>query len=139
MRRRSVRSRCWATQLVDLHLLRQPEMLDANAPSFPAGGDNLIEKPRYEPPKDGASGRVWINARQYFSGIDAQTWAFIIGGYQVLEKWLKDRKGRTLSYDDITYYRRVAAALTCTRTLMTEVDIAAKSLFPSSIDGNAAE
>jgi hypothetical protein len=45
-----------------------------------------------------------------------------IGGYQPLEKWLKDRKGRTLGYDDILHYMRVVVALRETRRLMGEID-----------------
>ena len=47
--------------------------------------------------------RVCINARQYFDGIEPETWFFSIGGYQVLEKWLKDRRGHLLDIDHITH------------------------------------
>ena len=51
-----------------------------------------------------------------------EVWDFHIGGYQVCHKWLKDRKGRTLSEDDIDHYRKIVAALTDTRRLMAEID-----------------
>jgi hypothetical protein len=107
-------------------------------------GDHLVEKVRYEAPaaQDPAhpstgsgrtgSGRVWINARQYFDSIDPETWAFRIGGYQVLEKSLKDRKGRQLDIDDITDYRKIAVALEKTRRLMSEIDATATPLFASA-------
>ena len=44
---------------------------------------------------------MWINKTQYFEGVAPETWAFTIGGYRPAEKWLKDRRGRTLGYDDI--------------------------------------
>ena len=52
-----------------------------------------------------------------------ETWAFKVGGYQVCEKWLKDRKGRTLTSDDVDHYRNVVAALTRTQSLMQEIDV----------------
>ena len=59
---------------------------------------------------------------QYFEGVPAETWNFHIGGYQVCEKWLKDRKGRALSYDDIQHWQRIVVALAETRRLMEEID-----------------
>ena len=66
--------------------------------------------------------RVWINGKQYFDGVVQQTWEFTIGGYQPAEKWLKDRKKRTLSYDDISHYRRLCAALAETPRIMAKID-----------------
>ena len=83
---------------------------------------------------------MWINARQYFEGIDADTWAFKVGGYQVLEKWLKDRKDRQLGIDDITHYRKIVLALAATRKLMRQIDQVALPLFPAvaAIEGTSA-
>jgi len=67
-------------------------------------------------------GRVWINKTQYFDGVPQEVWEFHIGGYQVCHKWLKDRKGRTLTYDDIQHYGRVVAALGETIRLMEQID-----------------
>ena len=78
-----------------------------------------------EPPKGyeaGPTGRVYINAKQYFDGITPVVWQFRIGGYQVAEKWLKDRKARTLTHDEIEHYQRTIAALAETRTLMAQID-----------------
>ena len=136
-------------QLIALHLLRDPRLAQSG-PAYPASGDHMVEKPRYDPPAltptplpqagEGLkkSGRVWINARQYFDGIEPQTWAFRIGGYQVLEKWLKDRKGRQLDIDDITHYRKIAAALARTRRLMEEIDKAAAPLFAKAFKEEVA-
>ena len=110
-------------RLVGLHLL-EASGDPAARPSFPIPGDNRVEQVRYLDPDvaTGRPGRVFINATQYFEGVEPETWAFHIGGYQVAEKWLKDRKGRTLTYDDIEHYQRTLAALAETATLMGQVD-----------------
>lgn len=70
----------------------------------------------------GSTGRVYINSDQYFEGVLPVVWEFRVGGYQVCEKWLKDRKGRTLAHDEIEHYQRIVAALSETRTLMAQID-----------------
>ncbi|MCB9179648.1 MAG: N-6 DNA methylase [Flavobacteriales bacterium] len=67
-------------------------------------------------------GRVWINDEQYFDGVPEATWEFYIGGYQPAQKWLKDRRDRQLSFDDIRHYQRIIKALTETQKVMEEVD-----------------
>ncbi len=49
-------------------------------------------------------------------------WGSHIGGYQVLHKWLKDRKGRKLSFDDLLHYQKIVVALNETMRLMEEID-----------------
>jgi Type ISP C-terminal specificity domain len=66
--------------------------------------------------------RVLINGTQYFQGIQPDVWSFHIGGYQVCDKWLKDRKGRTLTYDDIQHYQKIVVALKETIRLMADID-----------------
>ena len=66
--------------------------------------------------------RVWINAKQHFDGITPVVWQFRIGGYQVAEKWLKDRKRRKLTHDEIEHHQRTIAALAETCTLMAQID-----------------
>ena len=73
-------------------------------------------------PSGGLPGRVEINREQYFEGVEPEIWKFTIGGYRPAEKWLKDRKGRVLSNDDIDHYRKIVAALAATGHLMEEVD-----------------
>ena len=73
--------------------------------------------------KQPEQGRVFINKTQYFDGVPQHIWEFHVGGYQVCHKWLKDRKGRVLSFDDIRHYQRVVAALAETFTLMEQVDV----------------
>ncbi len=67
-------------------------------------------------------GRVYINDAQYFGGVSQAVWDMQIGGYRVAEKWLKDRKGRLLSYDEITHYQSVVAALARTVALQKALD-----------------
>jgi hypothetical protein len=67
-------------------------------------------------------GRVHINPSRWFEGIPENVWNFHIGGYQVCEKWLKDRRGRVLSEEDIAHYQKVVVALNETIRLMAEID-----------------
>lgn len=73
--------------------------------------------------KEEAFGKVWINKTQYFEGVPQQVWDFYIGGYQVCHKWLKDRKGRTLSYEDLEHYHNIISAISETIDLMNKIDL----------------
>ena len=66
--------------------------------------------------------RTYAIIMEYFEGISPEVWEFYIGGYQVLGKWLKDRQGRQLSYDDLTHYQQVVVALQKTIELMEKID-----------------
>lgn len=128
-------------ELVALHLLESPKLAKPIA-RYPVTGPNIVEKgfPKYLGPgelepgnsKPLATGRVYIckgdpqcaAKGQYFEGVPPEVWNFHIGGYQVCEKWLKDRRGRTLSYDDLEHYRKVVTALSETIRLMAEIDAA---------------
>jgi hypothetical protein len=90
---------------------------------YPVAGGNTVETVRYAEPGQGAAkGRVWINATQYFDGVPPDVWDFYIGGYQVCQQWLKDRKGRHLTYDELTHYQHVVSALAETIRLMAAID-----------------
>jgi len=107
-------------ELVGLHLMEKhgPRMT-----KFPVAGINVVDKVRYTEPGQGSEqGRVWINKAQYFEGVPPEVWGFHVGGYQVCGKWLKDRKGRTLTIDDITHYTGVVSALSETIRIMDEID-----------------
>lgn len=67
-------------------------------------------------------GRVYINDKQYFEGVPESAWKFYIGGYQPAQKWLKDRKGMTLSFEDVKHYQRIIYVLLQTERLMNEID-----------------
>jgi predicted helicase len=113
--------------LVALHLLESPKVEDFLT-DWPVKGDNVMEKVQYTE-KDH---RVWINKTQCFGGVPKAVWEFHIGGYQVCHKWLKDRKGRKLTYDDTQHYQKVVVALSETIRLMAEIDevIAAHGGWP---------
>ena len=111
-------------RLIALHLMEA----DGEAlPAFLVAGNNRVGKMIYDPPRGDNEGRVWINSDQYFDGVAPQTWDFAIGGYCPAEKWLKDRKGRVLSFNDIAWYRRVCAVLAETPRIMTNIDEAIDS------------
>lgn len=110
------------TELVSLHLMESP-LLNNLITKYPIAGSNTVEKVNY----DESNKRVYINKTQYFDGVPPQVWNFQIGGYQVCQKWLKDRKGRTLNYNDLTHYQKVIVALKKTIRLMKEID----QLIPS--------
>jgi len=104
-------------ELVALHLMESPA-LNNLITKYPIAGSNTVEKVTY----DDNNQRVYINKTQYFEGVPSEVWDFHIGGYQVAEKWLKDRKGRTLTYDELTHYQKVMVALKETMRLMAEID-----------------
>jgi hypothetical protein len=106
-------------RLVNLHARNEGE---GQGPSFPIAGENLVAGVRFQPPQGKEQGRVWINNRQYFDGVSEAVWSFSVGGYLPAQRWLKDRKKRKLTYEDITSYARIVFALAETRTLMTQID-----------------
>jgi predicted helicase len=104
-------------ELVSLHLMESP-VLNNFITRYPIAGSNEVEKVTY----DENNQRVYINKMQYFEGVPPEVWNFHIGGYQVCQKWLKDRKGRTLTYDELTHYQKVIVSLKETIRLMAEID-----------------
>ncbi|MBN2546295.1 MAG: DNA methyltransferase, partial [Spirochaetes bacterium] len=98
-----------------IHLLENP-IVDKFITTFPVNGDNKVVKVTYE------DGKVWINKEQYFDRVPEAAWNFYIGGYQPAQKWLKDRKNRVLTFDDIMHYQKIVVALKETDRLMKEVD-----------------
>jgi hypothetical protein len=111
-------------ELVALHLLESPK-LDTPITEF-IGSSKLVSKPGW------IDGTVWLDSSgkkaattpgtSGFRGVPENVWNFHIGGYQVCEKWLKDRKGRTLTAEDIAHYHKIVIALTETIRLMAEID-----------------
>ena len=66
--------------------------------SYPIAGSDMVEKINYDEKKQ----RIYINAEQYFAQVPSAIWNFYIGGYQVCQKWLKERKDRKLTNDETT-------------------------------------
>jgi predicted helicase len=104
-------------ELVALHLLESPK-LDKPINTYEGPKNPEVEKPAY------TRKTVWLDKEQScgFKGVPEAVWNFHIGGYQVCEKWLKDRKGRTLSKDDIAHYNKIVVALSETIRLMKKID-----------------
>ncbi|MEF2279118.1 type ISP restriction/modification enzyme [Deinococcus sp. YIM 134068] len=127
--------RFWAlaelgAKLAGQHLLETAGKLGG----FPKAGSNAVEKgyPEFIHPSAGdTTGKVMINSDQWFTGVTPEVWEFRVGGYQVAEKWLKDRRGRTLSLAEQNHYQKTLGALAATIPLMEEVDEAIDGLIPS--------
>lgn len=102
-------------ELRELHLMKSP-LLDAYETTYPAAGTDEVELLKY------ADENVHINDSQYFGNVPEVAWSFFIGGYQPAQKWLKDRKGRTLSSEDIDHYQKIVKILVETERLMDEID-----------------
>lgn len=122
-------------ELVALHLLESPK-LDKPVTKFVGPASPVVEKVSFagcvpphgeRSPAEGSgptTGTVWLDKAQAtgFRGVPEAVWNFHIGGYQVCEKWLKDRKGRALSADDLAHYQKIVVALSETIRLMAEID-----------------
>lgn len=104
-------------RLADLHLLKSVD-LDKPIARFQGMGDNRVAKPTY----DDKTGRVSINTNQYFEGISPHVWSYQIGGYQVCDKWLKDRKKRILTLEEIQTYCRIVTAINKTIEIQKVID-----------------
>ena len=104
-------------ELVSLHLMKARK-LNKPIAKFEGKGDNLVAKVTYDQKERSA----YINERCHFGPISRDIWEYQIGGYQVLAKWLKDRKGRRLSLEDIKHYCRIATAIRETINIQKKID-----------------
>jgi predicted helicase len=119
------------TELREIHLLESPKV-NKFITTYPNAGTDTVEKPKFETENKTSEvfknleglnvGNVWINKKQYFGNVPELAWNFYIGGYQPAQKWLKDRKGRTLTNEEIEHYQKIIIALTETDRLMKEID-----------------
>lgn len=101
-------------QLIDLHMMRNTQSWKCDT-TFPEPGSQQIDMLKWK------DKQVWINKQQYFGNVPEEVWDFYIGGYQPAQKWLKDRKGRTLVFDDIKHYLYIIHALAETIKLMQKI------------------
>jgi hypothetical protein len=108
----------YGQRLADLHLMNSPD-LDSPIARFQGSGDERVDKLRY----DNKDNRVYINKDQYFEGVGEHIWRYDIGGYQVCNKWLKDRKGRILSLGDVKHYCKVVTAITKTIEIQKAIEV----------------
>lgn len=102
-------------EIRQIHLLESPTV-EQYITQYPMDGDNVVGKSTYK------DGKVYINEIQYFDNVPQTAWEFYIGGYQPAQKWLKDRKDRTLEFDEILHYQKIIVALSETNRLMKEID-----------------
>ena len=112
----------WA--LVQAHLLRG--LPRRKLAGYHGKGDHAVEAVRYSPLDQSVS----INKTQYFNPVPQAVWDFYIGGYQVLDKYLKSRKGRGLSLDEINHVSAIADSLAFTIEQMVKIDKAYRAAFP---------
>lgn len=101
-------------ELRHLHLME--DLPHSTGISFPVSGTMQVDYYRWE------QNRVYINSEQYFEGVSESAWNFYIGGYQPAQKWLKDRKGMTLSFEDVRHYQHIIYVLQQTERIMQEID-----------------
>jgi hypothetical protein len=104
-------------ELTAIHLLESSKT-EKNITDFTGGRFPEVEKISW------SENTVWIDKSRTngFNGVKEDVWNLQIGGYQVCEKWLKDRKGRKLTKDDIEHYQKIVVALSETIRLMAEID-----------------
>jgi len=112
----------FGSKLRKLHLMENITIEDGIA-NFDVAGSMLVDRVKYESNASGDIGRVFINDTQYFGNVPPLAWDFYIGSYQPAQKWLKDRKGRTLTFDEVTHYQRVIKVLIETNTLMMQMKL----------------
>jgi predicted helicase len=122
-------------EIRQIHLLESPEVSEYIT-QYPIDGDNIVTKIKFEENYEIINGdtvtlmdpvypmgRVYINDTQFFQMVPEVAWNFYIGGYQPAQKWLKDRKGRELGFEDILHYQKIIVALKRTDELMKEIDL----------------
>ena len=102
-------------ELRALHLMESPK-LNTLITTYPQPGDNIVTAIQF------AEGKVSINKTQHFTNVPQTAWTFQIGGYHPAQKYLKDRKNRALTSDEIKHYQKVIVALTETAGVMDEID-----------------
>jgi hypothetical protein len=102
-------------RLVQLHLMKATGTAIS---SYPIDGSNIVEQVKYNETQQ----QISINSEQYFGDVPPHIWNFYIGGYQVCQKWLKDRKNRALNFDDLMHYQNIIAILGETITIMNDID-----------------
>ena len=102
----------YGEQLRKLHLMTE---IPPSSVTFPIGGDCVVDKPVYN------NGRVYINKTQYFDNVPQSAWEFYVGGYQPAQKYLKDRKGRTLTQEEVMHYENIITVLQETDRIMQEI------------------
>jgi len=100
-----------------LHLMEKQIVGDTPFP-FKGEGNGRVTKPRF------GDGKVWINDIQHFENVPEASWEFYVGGYQPAQKWLEQREGRSLSFDEIEHYQRILKIMAETEKIMSTITMA---------------
>jgi len=108
------------TELIEHHLLKKS--YPDNQVSFPREGDDIVEQVRFVCDKNTQTGNIFINKKQYFKDIPIHSWKLYIGGYPVLDKWLKSRKGRVLTYQEKEHFKKIVNSLNFTGKCMYKIE-----------------
>ena len=98
-----------------LHLL-EPQKINDLVTTYPESGSDTVEVIEFK------DANVYINENQYFGNVPEAAWEFWIGGYQPAKKWLKDRKGQTLTNEDLEHYQKMIVSIIGTYQIMKEID-----------------
>ncbi|MBP2447015.1 putative helicase [Rhizobium leguminosarum] len=106
-------------QLRKLHLM-DPASVGATPYPLQGEGDNIVHNPNFE------CGKIWINKTQGFDAVPDAAWDFFIGGYQPAQRWLKDRRGRALSFDEVKHFQRIIKVLAETARIMISMEMTLK-------------
>ena len=113
-------------EIRQIHLLESAKV-DDFITSYSHNGNNIITRKISKNDwnlfdSEKGLGRIWINDNQCFDKVPLVAWEFYIGGYQPAQKWLKDRRGRELSFEDLLHYQKIIVALTETDRLMKVIE-----------------
>jgi hypothetical protein len=113
------------TQLINHHLLKV-DYPDSTI-KYCGEGDNKLESVKYQDDK------VYINKVNYFDSVNKEVWEFEIGGYQVLDKYLKSRKDRILTYEEQEHFKKVVSSLSETINIMKSIDVLFNELLDNEL------
>ena len=105
------------TELIEVHLLKKG-YYESSLGRYPIDGDNNVDKIKY----DNENNLLYINKKQYFDNIPEEVWNMEIGAFKVLDKWLKYRRGRNLSFGDIDHFQKVVRSIDDTIHIMDKID-----------------
>lgn len=103
-------------RLREIHLLKSDALNDIDA-TYPVTGSDAVDRYVYK------DNQVWINSEQYFGGVSEAVWNTVVGAYRPAQKWLKDRRGSNLSYDEIVHYLKLVTALARSQDVRAEIDL----------------
>lgn len=111
-------------ELRELHLMKQIELEDliTQYPVSDTEKENIVEVHRFEEKDEEAMGRVYINKTQYFDNVPTDVWNQVIAGYQMADKWLKDRLNQHLTNEEIIHYQKMIVAIKRTIEVQEEID-----------------